>query len=218
MSALGSPAPNINTGPGSPDYIDFNNKDTTQEWIINRMPTGSGNKGVVLTKDTLDIPLETQFGIHDERSESSRPTLMPLFRTRYVDTPESQDELTASYQNLVDSLPAPIKEALKNDMSQPFEERDANWIAFDNSLRFLAGFQNTVAILARPTDTSDQAQIRAQNYLQLPNQVKQRLNSYGTDLVNRLNNYLNQIGPNDPAHDLFSNVSSLIAQTIQHLS
>src|SRR5690349_15458887 len=98
--------PSVPTGPGDPNqtssYISFQVQENTKEENNSRIPQSSQGlyRGVRLTTDSLEVPLEFLFGINNEAPPSSRPSLMPLFRTRYVDRTTVEDETVDYYVQL----------------------------------------------------------------------------------------------------------------------
>jgi hypothetical protein len=218
MSAYGVGS-SANTGPGTPDYLDLNSTDVLKETVNNRIiSTGYGNQGALLVKDTLDVPIEN-WGIFDSRSESSRPSLMPLIRTRFVNREDFPDFSTSYYQELRDSLPSEFQRALSHDESLfYFEERDPQWIAFDQSLHFLANLHVLEAFMKAQTGESESVQAAANQFMQLPQEVKAQVFSYVNEINQALRTHLNGLGPNDPSYDLLSNALALVAKGLNHLS
>ena len=64
----------IGSGP-IPDYADYSAKDRAKEKAQKTASQGSasGERGAILTKDSLDVPYEVQFGIETEHAEAGRP-------------------------------------------------------------------------------------------------------------------------------------------------
>lgn len=56
--------------------------------------------------------------------------------------------------------------------------------------------------------------IGAQQYLGLPDLVKQELLNYGLIVTNFLDDHLATIGPNDPSYDLLLNVSNQMKEAM----
>lgn len=205
------------SGPLSSNYVDLLSKDNLQQINNTKIQQGhSANRGVILTQDGLNVPLETAFGIHDEKSESSRPTLSPLFRTRYVDQPNQGDD-GSDYAELRNSLPPELQELLTEDEKLPFRDRDPNMIALDNSLQFEANRRGLVKSLANPPIDIKRATADAANFKNLPAEAKHNIAHYSGQIVQGLDNYLQTIGPNDPSYDLLLNASNQMKEGIDLL-
>jgi hypothetical protein len=207
------------SSPNSPDYIDISSKDLLQERTNNTIPQGSpGNRGVILTKDSLDVPLEFAFGITDDRSEPGRPTLLPLFRTLIVDDQKIPDTSRNYYEKLRNELSPNLKTKLEQDEQQPFEDRDPDLVALDNSLRFNANVLALAKSFSLPVEEGHLSLIGAQQYLNLPNAIRQEILTYGTTVSNYVDRFLAQIGPNDPSYDFLLNATNQIKQTLDLLT
>lgn len=204
----------LSTGPNSPDYVDLGSKEKMQEVTNNKIPTGSSaGKGVILAKDSLDVPLETAFGIHNESTNTSRPTLTPLFRTRYVDVTNQEPLGIPEYEELRNSLPAELRLKLEKDEKLPFRERDPDLIAFDNSLKFEAMRRAIIKQLGG----AETGTILNTNFQEMPEAAKQHLIGWSSQIVHHLENYLTYIGPNDPSYDLFLNAANQMKETLHQL-
>jgi hypothetical protein len=49
------------------------------------------SSGVILTKDSLEVPFEKQISAHSQEAEAGRPFLPPLFRMRFVEDRKGED-------------------------------------------------------------------------------------------------------------------------------
>lgn len=209
-----------NAGPNMPDYISNNAKEVAKESNHNRIPQSSQslNPGVILTTDSLEVPLEYAFSIADQRSESSRPSLMPLFRTRYVDKALLEDLSIDYYVQLRNALPAHLKEELEADEQLAVEKRDSNLVALDHSLHFEAD----VLLFAKKLSSSpldpDQATLAAQVFHDLPTQTHQALLNHEKQVISYLDRHLESIGPNDPSYDIFLNASNQLKEAWNFLN
>ena len=204
----------IPTGPLSPIYDDFSSKDKSQERSNTTLANAPGtSKGVVLTTDTLDVPLESLIKLANERTETSRPTLSPLFRTRYVDSnPPQPMSVESFYEALRERLPtSPInlKSRLEYDESLNFKDRNPDFIALDQSLWFQANVLSTfIERLGRPRDVSGHVKIAAEEFQNLPDQIKNNAVNWSHTILTYLDKHLQNVGPNDPSYDLFLEASN----------
>lgn len=206
------------SGPNSPDYVDQLSKDGMQQINNSKIQQGHiQNPGVILSSDGLDVPLETAFAINDPRTESNRPTLMPLFRTRYVELPKADSSSEQDYQTLRNHLPPDLQAKLTADESLPSNERDPDLIALDGSLRFEAARMTITRYIGTAPADVERAQASTANYAQMPDQVTSNLLGFSGYIVDKLNQHLQELGPNDPSYDMFSGVSNLIKESINLL-
>lgn len=201
--------------PNAPDYIELNSKEQQQQLTNSKIQQGSTDKrGVILTKDSLDIPLELAFGINNDRAETSRPTLLPLFRTRFVADREAE-ELSQNYYAILRSrLPPELQLKLLEDERELFEDRDPDLIALDNSLKFDANVLTLTTQFGVPILEDDMRLIAAQNYLNLPHTVKEELLAYASGVTDYLDQHLAQIGPNDPSYELLLTASNELKNSL----
>jgi hypothetical protein len=201
----------------SPDFIDFNSTEKSQRTNNTQLKQGNPvTPGVILSKDSIEIPLEVAFGINNDKTNSSRPTLLPLFRTRYVEDRSTEDLSLIFYQERLSSIPLELQQKLNLEKSKPLEDRDPDLVALDESLRFEANLLALADGLSVPS--SDEILIRAQAFLALPNMVKHELLTYGLAVTNFLDRYLVSIGPNDPSYDLLLNVSNQLKEATSLLN
>lgn len=218
-------APTVGYGfgesPTSPDYIDLNSTEKSKQ-LSNTQPKQGvrDNPGVVLTADSLAVPLEFAFAISPDPSNPGRPSLSPLFRLRYVEDKQPDDLSLSYYQERLNSLPLKLQQRLNLDKSKPLEERDPDLVALDTSLKF----QAHLMALAHPSSVAgsgppdEAALIGAQQHLELPDKVKDALLQNGSVITHFLDNYLSAIGPNDPSYDLLLKASIQLKEAIQLFS
>lgn len=208
--------PTVPVGPPpiSADYTDPNAKDKSQQMANTKLQQGSNasiNPGVILTADGLDVPLEVMFNLTNQRSESSRPTLMPIFRSRYVEDGQTVGiDSTNDYQALRDSLSPALRGMLEKDETLGFEERDPNLIALDHALHFAAMSLAMSRQFGLPPAEMEKALLAAEKFLDQPSTAQQNLVEYTTVLTSYLNQYLQEVGPNEPGYDLWLNALNQI--------
>ncbi|CUI15984.1 conserved hypothetical protein [Candidatus Protochlamydia naegleriophila] len=207
----------FSSSPTSPDYVDLNSTEKSEQLSNTQMKQGAPtNPGVILTTDSLEVPIEVAFGINSDKASSSKPSLLPLFRTRYVEDRQTEDLSLSYYQERLNSLTLEMQQRLNLDKSKPFEERDPDLIALDNSLKFEAHLMALAGSSSVPGSAPDESTlIGAQQYLGLPDLVKQELLNYGLIVTNFLDDHLTTIGPNDPSYDLLLNVSNQLKEAMQ---
>lgn len=202
------------SSPSSPDYVDLNTNEKVRERSkgIQQGPT----TGAVLAKDSLNVPLEEALPIAYEQIGSGRPTLMPLFRTRYVEDKETTDLTQNFAMKLRNALDPEMRARLETDEKQLFDERDPDLIALDQGLiQFGAEVLTHVAVAGLPVTADDARLVAAQNYLNLPEVAKQEGVAYGSMIDQYLDRFLSNIGPNDPSYDLLLKASNQLKQTLQ---
>lgn len=216
--------PSVTSGftssPSSPDFVDVQSKDKGQAIGNSSLKQGNPlNPGVILTKDSLSVPLEIAFGINNEKSASSRPSLLPLFRTRYVeDHPINDDQAKTYYQERLNSLPENLKSAIIKDKATDFDERDPDLIAGDRSLQIGAHLLATADGISNANLQDEQVAILSQQHINLPDQTKAGFLELGKSGTTFLDKSLAEIGSNDPAHDTLSNASHLLKETMNLLN
>ncbi len=207
----------IGAGP-IPDYADYSANDRAKEKAQKTVSQGSasGEKGAILTKDSLDVPFEAQIGIETEPAEAGRPSLPPLFRTRFVDDRLVEDSSRDYYQELRNNLSPYLKEKLIEDEAQlAFEDRDPDLIALDTSLKFEANLLAMADRLSAPGTGDEKALISAQQFMALPELVQRELSTYGLHAVHFLDGYLEKIGRNDPSYEILLNVSNQMKEALE---
>lgn len=204
--------------PYSPGYVDYNSLDKMEEIINSRSPQGSGVVGVPLSKYGEDIPLEFAFGIRDEKTGSSRPTLLPLFRTRYVDTmSDNSPNIRNQYEKLRNLLSPEMKFRLEqNKAIRDVELRDPDLTAFDQSIRFAAQLMTWGTRASQPIPAGDMSLEAARSFQELPQQAKQVLLSYGQEVDQFIQSHLEEMGRNDPRYELFTQALTVLRQA-RHL-
>lgn len=200
----------------TPDY----SKETTQVQAKKAASQGasSAGKGVILTKDSLEVPFVEQTSVHANEAEAGRPSLPPLFRARFVDDRQVEDLSRDYYQALRESLPALLKEKLENDEEKLFEDRDPNLVALDTSLKFEANLLALADTILIPNADNEKVLLGAQQYLALPEIVQKELLTYGSTVTRFLDHYLSTIGRNDPSYEILVNVSNQIKEALELLS
>ncbi|MBA2369895.1 MAG: hypothetical protein H0V82_12890, partial [Candidatus Protochlamydia sp.] len=94
----------------SPDFVDLNSTEKSQRTNNTQLKQGNPvSPGVILSKDSIEIPIEVAFGINNDKANSSRPTLLPLFRTRYVEDRTTEDLTFTFYMERLSSLPLELQ-------------------------------------------------------------------------------------------------------------
>lgn len=207
------------SGPTSPDNYDLNSNDILQERTNSKVSSSSvANKGVVLTKDSLDVPLEVQFNITNDRTESGRPTLPILVRIRDTDNAALKDDLALTfYQQFRSQLSPEMQERLLNDEEFSFQDRDPSYIALDVALRFQANLAAISEMLKQDDLNRDKIEASIASFNHLPVQVNQALNNFNQEVLNHLSIYLHTIGRNDPSYDILASVSNQINEALNLL-
>jgi len=223
MTPLPPPTTVVYTpGPNAPDYMDMQSKEGKQERTNVTTPTISTlsqNPGVVLSKDGLDVPLEFAFQILNERTGFTRPSLMPLFRTRYVaGAKEEEPSAATEYQKLRDALNPEMKQRLSDNEKLPLAQQDPSLIAFDQALRFEAVTTAIIKYLGGPDMDPERAVADAANFKNMPEATKQNMLNVSQMILNGVDSYLVTVGPNDPAFVLLSGAAGQIKEAMALLN
>jgi len=217
-------APSVPTGPGDatqmPIYISIQVQDNLKEENNNRVPQSSQGlyRGVKLTTDSLEVPLEYAFGINNEASPSSRPSLMPLFRTRYVDKTTVEEESIDYYVQLRNSLSDELRSQLDDDELLSIEKRDSNLVALDHSLHFQADVLTFAKKIESIVIDPESASLAAQDFQTLPSQAQQVLLDHDHQVISYLEHHLQSVGANDPSYDLLLNASNQLKEAWSFLN
>lgn len=202
--------------PFSPDYIDLNSKDkinTTN--ASNPVQNSPINPGVILTKDSLDIPLIMQGGITNERPQPPKPELdLVLFTNRYVDTPEFEDKTITFYNELKSNLSPALQEQLKENEQKDFEDQDPNLIALDAGLQMQAIWIAMAETLAVHPPSNEPLSHATELFLDLPLTFGNNFAAFGMSISNHLDQYLATISSDDPGYDLLLNTSNQIKDAL----
>jgi hypothetical protein len=198
----------------SPDYNDLSDLSKSQVATNSKMKQGSPtNPGVILTQDSLEVALEVAFGINIDRASPGRPSLAPLFRTRYAEENETGDLTLSYYQQQIGALPAELQARLNLDKQKDLEDRDPDLVALDQSLKFnaqLLALRDSLSLLESKNSTLG----GAGQYLGLPDSVQRELLQTGVIITNFLDEYLANIGPNDPDYERLLSTSNLIKEAM----
>jgi hypothetical protein len=204
------------SGPTSPDPLDFNSQDSNSQRTNTTVPQGSGaNSGVILTQNSLDVPLEVQFSINNDRANPSRPSLAVLFRSLNTDDSQTEELTALLYQDLRSALSPQLQTRLTTDeLKSSFEDRDPDMIALDVALHFQANLLAIAQMLKEADLKEDETKVSPLANDNFSKQVNQGIVAYSGLVVNVLDNHLTTIGKNNPSYDLFSHVSNQIKETI----
>jgi hypothetical protein len=179
------------------------------------LPQGTiQNPGVILTTHGEDVPLEIAFGIRREATQANRPPLLPLFRVRNAEGQEEPFSAQSNYEELRQSLPSDLKERLDADEALSFRERDPDLIALDQSLHFEATRRALLKQLEGPAMDPERAAASGQNYMALPQNVKDNLLELSQDILKRFDQYLEKLGPNDPSFDALARAGGQMREAL----
>jgi len=200
----------------TPDY----SKETSQVQIKKGISEGSSDeKGVILTKDSLEVPFERQVKIASQEAEAGRPSLPPLFRSRFVEDREGEDASRAYYLALRAGLPPLLKEKLeRNERALSPDDRDPDFAALDGSLKFearLLALTDTLAIAMKGEANALQG---AEQEPGIPLHVQEEISTYGAAVGQFLERYLSSLGRNDPGFEALLNVSNQIKEALSLLN
>jgi hypothetical protein len=195
----------------TPDY----GKETAQVQTKKGASARAG-KEAILAYDTLEVPLQAP--IAPNEAEAGRPSLPPLFRTRFVEDHQIEELNREYYQMLRHNLSALLKQKLEKDEQEELTERDPDLVALDASLKFEANLLALTDTLLIPSTGDEKTLLGAQRYLALPELVRQELMNYGSVVTHFLDHYLSTIGRNDASYDLLVNVSNQIKEALALMS
>lgn len=180
-------------------------------------PEAGGNKGALLSKDSLDVPLAVYLGSNIEGAEAGHPSLSPLFRTRMGDESEAKDLSHAFYLELRNKLSPYLKEKLSRDEALDFEDRDPDLIALDTSLKVDANLMAVAQQLSLKAENNETIQETTQSFAALPHRVQTGLLAYESKVVNQLDDYAAASERNDPSHDILTNTLTHMKEALEYL-
>ncbi len=206
------------TSPSSINYVDVHAKDNLQERTNTGLVQGAPwNPGVVLAKDSLEVPLENLLPLTNPRTEPDRPTLLPLFRAPLVQDRPIEEPLTNHYQQLRDALSPFLQAKLEgNDLTEK-GEKDPDVSALDATLNLFASFLSQSERLQRPIVEKEGVEETRSALESLPSRSLQTSLVLGERLEEELRTHLSDIGSNDPSYDLLGKVFGLLQETRQVL-
>ena len=205
--------------PSSPNYSDLHSPDKLEERTNSQLIHGAPwNKGVVLAKDSLDVPMEVQFDLTNTRSEQGRPVIPHLFQTRFMEDAPPPETRHDYYTELRGSLSPLLQTKLTQNEQLDLEEKDPDLAALDASLQFQAAFLERADRLSRPAASNEELQQTTASFLALPNTTRNATREFGQHIQTFLDRHLSSIGPNDPSYDLLSHISSVLKEANQLLS
>lgn len=206
------------TSPSSVNYVDVHAKDNLQERTNTGLVQGAPwNPGVVLAKDSLDVPLENLLPLTNQKTEPDRPTLLPLFRAPLVRDRPLEEPLANYYQQLRESLSPFLQAKLEGNEHTEKGEKDPDVSALDATLNVFAGFLGQTEKLQRPVAEKEGVEETKQSLQSLPSRSLAASLALGERLEKELEGHLSEIGPNDPSYDLLGNVFGLLRETRQVL-
>lgn len=218
---MNSPFSFVGGGSGlpNPNTYQYDLQEANLNLTATTVPTASNaNKGAILTQDSLEVPLEIQFGINNDRANSSRPTLAPLFRLRDVEDKEKTDLSFQLYQELRGSLSPLLQSSLLKDEAKPsFDDRDPDLVVLDAALHFQANLLAVAQMLKAEAVKEEKTTVFSSDSVQFASHVKQGIISYSQTNVKKLDGYLKTIGSNDPSYDLFLRISNQMKEGINLL-
>lgn len=208
-----SPLPGIGSGPV------YNNQVKESEKGHDRSSSSVGQKGAILAKDSLDVPLEVQFGIETDQASAGRPMLPPLFNIRMADDRQGEDLTYEYYLQLREKLSPLLQEKLtQNEAQIDPADRDADLMALDASLKFEAGLLAWADQISAPGKNNEETLISARQFVALPELVQKELAAHGSKVQQFLERYLSNSGPNDPGYDILVQISNRMKEAIDLLN
>lgn len=98
------------------------------------------NPGAILTKDSLEVPLEAQVSIHSDSSAAGHPYLAPPTQVRVAD--ESQED-NAAYQYYLDRRANSTLKLSQNETNPSLLALDDGWKFEGNIVGGLIAFAKT---------------------------------------------------------------------------
>lgn len=203
----------------SPSYIDVHSPDKLAERTNSELVHGAPwNKGVVLTKDSLDAPLETQFDLTNARSEQGRPVIPHLFQTRFMEDAPLIEGRPNYYAELRSGLSPLLQTKLTQNEQLDLEDKDPDIAALDAGLKFEAALLESADRLSRPAAANEELKQTTAAFSALPEVTRHATRQFGQQITAFLDTHLSTIGPNDPSYDLLSHISSVLKDAHQLLS
>lgn len=202
--------------PISPDFTNPNMKDLSQQVVNSTLQQGSASHvspGVVLAKDSLSVPLEVLMGINNQKTESSRPTLLPVFRTRYVEGGQTTNlDSSADYIELRNTLLGRLGMTV-TDYEQGLSEGNLDLISTDQFLQFAAKQKALAKQFQAPVADMEGMQQTTEAFKTMSDVVKNNILNMTNGTIRQLSEYLRQMGPNLPGHDLWLSALNDLEET-----
>ena len=206
-----------------PESYNYTASETNAERTNTTIPAGSSNnRGVVLTQDSLSVPLEVQFAISNDPTNTSRPTLPVIFRIRDADDGRVANLAAQFYLSFRANLSPILQNRLLNDENELFfEDRDPDLIALDSSLYFEADIAAKIAAHLE-ANTAEVAEATKTDYIKKDqmkiSSARQNIISYSQNVLNSVIQHVNKIGANDPSHDIFMHVCNQAQEALNLLN
>ena len=206
------------TSPSSVNYVDVHAKDNLQERTNTGLVHGAPwNPGVILTKDSLEVPLENLIPLTNPRSEPSRPTLLPIFRAPLSADRPLEESLPNFYQELRNSLSPFLQAKLEGNDQTEKGDKDPDVSALDATVNLFASFLGRSEHLKRAVVEKEGMEGTQKMLQSLPSTSLQASLFLGERLEKELAGHLSEIGSNDPSYDLLTRVFGLLQETRQVL-
>lgn len=203
-------------GPPTPTQREL---ETTAWAEINKAATG-------IVRDTIaqiftDLNPRYTFGYlggFGYRSASSRPlldhNLETVRLTQAVVAAAVSIAWQAIYDDLVLQLPADLQQRFTVQMGFPPEERNFIFVVLDNILMMTAKTLSDLEGLSRPVDAGSLQAARTVYNLLLPFAVLNNALLIGSELGENIQNIVEELGPNYPDFDAFTNVLTQMHGTL----
>lgn len=175
---------------------------------------------LAIVKDSIDLSFTEMGGnVKRHHTEPGRPTLHPMLNLRTASggiTEEDQSWLP-HYEELLDLLPADLKEQLAEDQALPFESRHPLLVCLDNLLKALAKAAAWLEVAISPVDVASLAAARTRLNLALPFMMLKTSMTMGDTILAEARNFLTSVGPNHPQFDRLNNVISQLDEALEEL-
>jgi hypothetical protein len=176
--------------------------------------------GLAITKDTLDLAfyeLGGQIGRYP--ANANRPLLPPLISTR---SSSGEGEKETSWKEALSKLINDLPEAVKNDYlaqtALPLDQRNLNFVAFDNVLSMTAMAMTWVANLSGPSATAGiEEENKAANVAMPFTAMEGMIDSAGST-VSKATEFLDSVGANYPQQDGLRNYTRLAGNNLEKMS
>lgn len=200
MSSIGS---GVGGGIGGPQQPSVREQEQTAATEALKLMAG-----LSLLKDTLEIPFSQMGGnIWKYQSNASRPALPPLTSTR---GPASFEDLKdtswkKNLENLVNLIPSELKSDYLAEMNLPLDQRNIDFVAFDNVLTTTAMTLSWLQEATGPSLAEGVASIDALLNMAMPHLALEGMIRTANLVLSKATNFLDNSGANYLQQDILRN-------------
>lgn len=157
------------------------------------------SKGVILTQDSLEVPLEIQNPIQNDRYNQTRPTLPPAVQLLLASS--KPGEAPNFYDEVFDKLSDGRQNSIAQNSVLQLDDQNQELTAFNHVVNMGADLLGASHAISNNAIDSI-ADIKT--FQELPDKVQAGIIGNVGKFITLAEEHLNKIGPNDPAYDQLS--------------